>query len=238
MTEPANSAEVRQRVKDILRRDLKMGNDVRIDDQMPLFNSDADLDSLDMLLLVSSIEREFGFRIPNEAVGQTVFQNVDSLASYIEQNRGQTSASRVRIIAPGLMPLDRLPHGEPFRFVTKVNQFKTGESIEGIWSVVGSEPFFAGHFPGRPIVPGVLLAEALAQISGLIEDSGVPRQGMLAHVDVRFEKPVVPPADIILKSRLVQSLGELRQFQVSATVGNETIAHGTLALHLSPRGVG
>src|ERR1700709_1942951 len=110
MSEAANSAEERQRVNDILRRDLNMGHDVRIDDDMPLFNSDADLDSLDMWLLVASIEREFGFRIPNEAVGQTVFQNVDSLASYIEQNRGQAPVNRVRVIEPGLMPLDRLPH--------------------------------------------------------------------------------------------------------------------------------
>jgi 3-hydroxyacyl-[acyl-carrier-protein] dehydratase len=232
MTEP--TAEIRQRVKDILRRDLKMGPDVHIDDQMPLFHSDADLDSLDMLLLVSSIEREFGFRIPNEAVGQTVFHNVHSLATYIEQNRQSTPPSKMRIIEPGVSSIDRLPHGPAFRFVTKVNALRAGESVEGLWSVVGDEPFFAAHFPGRPIVPGVLLAEALAQISGLLASDSV-KQGVLAHVDIRFEKSVAPPADILLKSRLAHHLGALWQFQVSASVGDNIVAQGTLALHLSTR---
>src|ERR1700722_8288192 len=102
MSEAANSEEIRRRVKEILRRDLKMGDQVHIDDDAPLFNSQNDLDSLDMLLLVSSIEREFGFRIPNEAVGQTVFQNVDSLASYIELNRQSTPLSRVQVIETGV----------------------------------------------------------------------------------------------------------------------------------------
>jgi 3-hydroxyacyl-[acyl-carrier-protein] dehydratase len=237
MTEPPTSADIRQRVKEILRRDLKMGPDIRIDDQMPLFNSEADLDSLDMLLLVSSIEREFGFRIPNEAVGQTVFQNVDSLAGYIEQNRLSAPVSRVRVIEPGLSPLDRLPHGPAFRFVTKVSELKIGESVDGVWCVIGSEPFFAAHFPGHPIVPGVLLAEALAQISGLIASDAV-QQGVLAHMDIRFEKSVAPPADIILKSRLAKNLGSLWQFQVSASVGENIVAQGILALHLTTRSAG
>ena len=235
MNESANSAEIRQRVKDILRRDLKMGENVRIDDHTPLFNSQADLDSLDMLLLVSSIEREFGFRIPNEAVRQTVFHNVDSLAGYIELNRLSKPTSRVQVIEPIANPLDRLPHGPAFRFVTKVNIIKPGESIEGIWSVHGDEPFFAAHFPGRPIVPGVLLAEALAQISGLLASDSV-QHGALAHLDIRFDKPVAPPADILLKSRLTNQLASLRQFQVSASVGDNIVAQGTLALHLSAGG--
>jgi acyl carrier protein len=235
MSEPANSDEIRQRVKDILRRDLKMGDHIHIDDHAPLFNSQNDLDSLDMLLLVSSIEREFGFRIPNEAVGQTVFQSVDSLANYIELNRHSKPVSRVQVIETGVSLLDRLPHGPAFRFVTKINQQKAGESIEGVWSVGGEEPFFAAHFPGRPIVPGVLLAEALAQISGLVM-SDTAQRGALAHVDIRFEKPVAPPAEISLKSRLSKHLGAIHQFQVSASVGENVVAQGTLALHLSPGG--
>jgi 3-hydroxyacyl-[acyl-carrier-protein] dehydratase len=235
MTEPTTSADIRQRVKQILRRDLKMGPEVRIDDSMPLFQSAADLDSLDMLLLVSSIEREFGFRIPNEAVGQTVFQSVDTLAAYIEQNRHSAPTSRVKIIEPGNSLVDRLPHGPAFRFVTKINQVKPNESIEGIWTVTGSETFFAAHFPGRPIVPGVLLAESLAQLSGLlVGDAG--QHGALAHVDIRFEKAIVPPTDILLKSKLAKHIGALWQFQVSASIGENTAAEGSLTLHLSAGG--
>jgi 3-hydroxyacyl-[acyl-carrier-protein] dehydratase len=236
MAEPARTTtdvDLRQWVKEILRRDLKLGPDVRIDDDMPLFNSDADLDSLDMLLLVSSIEREFGFRIPNEAVGTAIFQSVDSLTNYIEQHRGEAAAPVAGPREVVVNPLDHVPHAEPFRFVTKLNQLKAGEFVEGVWAVTGSEAFFAGHFPGNPLVPGVLIAEALAQVSGLIETSGASRQGKLAHVDVRFEQPVAPPADILLKSRLNRAVGALQQFDVSAEVKGVVVARGTIALHRS-----
>src|SRR3982751_3210788 len=73
-------------VKTILRRDLKLGPDAHIPDDMPFFGSDVDLDSLDMLLLVTSIEKEFGLKIPNEAVGRAVFENVSSLTQYVQEN--------------------------------------------------------------------------------------------------------------------------------------------------------
>lgn len=236
LPEPAGNVDVRQRVKEILRRDLKLGDAALIDDDMPLFNSDADLDSLDMLLLVSSIEREFGFRIPNEAVGETVFQSVDSLARYVEQHRGEAAAPAAGPRAVITNPLDQLPHREPFRFVTTISQLSAGESVQGIWAVTGAEAFFAGHFPGNPLVPGVLIAEALAQISGLIIPAAAveaARPGMLAQVDVRFERPVAPPADIVLKSRLVSRLGALQQFEVIAEVDASVVARGVIALHRS-----
>jgi 3-hydroxyacyl-[acyl-carrier-protein] dehydratase len=209
------------RVRTILRRDLKLGADVKIADDMPFFGGDVDLDSLDMLLLVSSIEKEFGIKIPSEAVGREVFQNVSTLAKYVQDNA-----------KGGVAPVDylaRLPHGEPFRFVTRVTGVNEGESAEAVWVVNGAEPFFAGHFPGKPLVPGVLIAEALAQVSGLA--GGGASGGKLAHVDVRFEQPVVPPAEIVLSSRLVRTMGALQQFEVSAAVAGTVVARGMLALH-------
>jgi 3-hydroxyacyl-[acyl-carrier-protein] dehydratase len=96
--------------------------------------------------------------------------------------------------------------------------------------VTGDEPFFRGHFPGEPVVPGVLIAEALAQLSGLVglHDDG-PR-GRLAQADLRFDTPVIPPADIRLTSRLERSFGALRQFQVEARAGDAVAARGTLVL--------
>jgi 3-hydroxyacyl-[acyl-carrier-protein] dehydratase len=225
---------IRDRVKAIIRRDLKLG-DVEIADDMVFFNESSDLDSLDMLLLVTSVEREFGFKIPSQEVGREAFVSVDALSRYIHQ-RTAAGETAIAPTAPSPVdPLGRLPHGEPFRFVSQVTGLRTGESAEGVWRVSGEEAFFAGHFPGRPIVPGVLLGEALAQLSGLIpaQAGAAGMQGRLAHVDIRFEQSVTPPAEIILRSRLVKVLGALHQFDVSAEVGGSVAARGTLALHLA-----
>jgi 3-hydroxyacyl-[acyl-carrier-protein] dehydratase len=225
--------QTRQRLIEILRRDLKLGPDIAITDDMPLFESQADLDSLDMLLLVSSIEREFGFRIPSEAVGETVFRSVATLAQYVEDHQKSGVGKAAPASAPPVNPLDRLPHGDPFRFVSSLSDLKPDDSAQGVWSVTGSEAFFAGHFPGRPLVPGVLIAEALAQLSGLISPPLAPTaSGKLAHIDIRFEQPVTPPAQIILQSRLVRKVVSLQQFEVSASIDGTIVARGTLALHI------
>src|SRR5947208_7022997 len=78
-------ADILARVKTIMRRDLKLGPDLPIPDDMPFFGGEADIDSLDVLLLLSSVEKEFGIKIPNEAVGRQVFQSVGSLADYLER---------------------------------------------------------------------------------------------------------------------------------------------------------
>jgi 3-hydroxyacyl-[acyl-carrier-protein] dehydratase len=234
MAEPSQAAtltDVREQLKKILRRDLKLGPDVPIADDMPLFNSAADLDSLDMLLLVSSVEREFGFRIPNESLGEAVFRSVDTLANYVYQNRGPAGGGKTAASPTGDV-LKYLPHGEPFRFVSALLERKPGESAIGEWKLSGDEAFFKGHFPGRPLVPGVLIAEALAQISGLVAAER-PASGMLVQVDVRFEKPVAPPAVIKLRSRAMTKVGALHQFEVSAEANGQNVVKGTLSLHLS-----
>ncbi len=217
-----------ERLKLILRRDLKLAPDAPIDQNTSFFSAQVDLDSLDMLLLVTSVEREFGVKIPNEAVGRTVFESVNTLARYIQEKGGTANRN---VSTPPVDPLERLPHRDPFRFVSKVTGHKPGESAEGIWTVTGSEAFFAGHFPGNPLVPGVLIAEALAQISGLAgATSNVSDSGKLAHVDIRFEQPVTPPADIVLKSKLTRSLPPLQHFDVSAEVNQQVVARGSLTL--------
>jgi 3-hydroxyacyl-[acyl-carrier-protein] dehydratase len=224
---------IRQRVVEILRRDLKLGSDIQLTDDMPLFESSADLDSLDMLLLVSSIEREFGFRIPSEAVGESVFRSVATLTAYVEENQkgGNIRSASAQPVPSN--PLDRLPHADPFRFVSRLTQVKIDDFAEGLWAVTGTEAFFTGHFPGKPLVPGVLIAEALAQLSGLISPPASATGGKLAHVDVRFERPVAPPAEIILHSRLVRKVVSLQQFEVSARVDGNVVARGMLALQIA-----
>ena len=213
--------ETLDQIKVLLRRDLKLGSDIAIPDDMPFVGTEADFDSLDILLLLSSIEKQFKVRIPSEVVGKEVFRNVTTLAEYIDQQAPQ-NGSKVDY-------LQRLPHRDPFRFLSRVTQIREGESAEAVWSVGGMEPFFAGHFPGQPLVPGVLIAEAMAQLSGLV-GSAASRQGKLVHVDVRFDQPVAPPAEIVLRSRMLRTVGELQQFEVSAAVGQAVVARGTLTL--------
>lgn len=224
-------------VKAMIRRDLKLGPDTAIADDMPFFGADVDLDSLDMLLLVTSIEKEFGIKVPSEAVGREVFQNVGSLTRYIQANRKPVTSTVVgqAVAAAPANPLDRLPHGEPFRFVTKITEHTPGQSATGVWAVTGNEAFFAGHFPGRPLVPGVLLAEALAQVSGIAGPStgSTNEQGKLVHVDVRFDASAAPPADIVLSSKVTRVIGPLQQFDVTASVGGTVIARGSITLHRS-----
>ena len=72
------------RVKDILRRDLKLGDDFSFTDDMPLVGSDLDLDSLDFLMLVTSVEKDLGYKIPNQDIGPEIFTSVRSFADYLD----------------------------------------------------------------------------------------------------------------------------------------------------------
>jgi len=213
--------EVLDQIKVLLRRDLKLGPDIPIPDDMPFFGTEADFDSLDVLLLLTSLEKQFHIKIPSEAVGKEVFQNLGTLAAYVQGQIDQAGST------PNF--LDRLPHRDPFRFISRVTRIEEGSSGEAVWSVTGSEPFFAGHFPESPVVPGVLIAEALAQLSGLVGPQAGPA-GKLAQLDVRFDQAVQPPAQITLSSRLVRRIGELQQFEVSASANQAVVARGIVTL--------
>ncbi|MEM9882072.1 MAG: phosphopantetheine-binding protein [Planctomycetota bacterium] len=84
----APSRPTLDRIKGILRRDLKLGDTFEIADDMPLVGSDLDLDSLDFLMVVTSVEKELGYKIPNEDIGETIFTSVDTLARYLEPRVG------------------------------------------------------------------------------------------------------------------------------------------------------
>jgi 3-hydroxyacyl-[acyl-carrier-protein] dehydratase len=237
MGAPDVDPQILDHLKAIVRRDLKLGPAARIPDDMPFFGGDVDMDSLDILLLVTSLEKEFGIKVPNVAVGRQVFDNIMTLARFVQEQKSAGGAPP----PPPVDYLSRLPHQPPFRFVTKVTDLRPGDSAEGVWSVNGTEAFFAGHFPGRPLVPGVLLVEALAQISGLAGPSVAAvgaEEGKLAHVDVRFDEPVAPPADIVLKSKLARVMGALQQFNVEASVKGVVAARGSLTLHRTAKNGG
>src|SRR5215203_3085899 len=121
----ASQADTLRRVETIIRRDLKLGADLPVTEDMPFFGGDTDIDSLDILLLLSSVEKEFGVRIASEAVGREVFANVGTLVSHIDQHRSAAtgSAAAAATSAPQTTDyLSRLPHREPFRFVSRVDR--------------------------------------------------------------------------------------------------------------------
>ncbi len=78
------SRDTLDRVKNILRRDLKLGDDYPLEDDAPLVGSDLDLDSLDFLMLVTSVEKDLGYKIPNQDIGPDIFTSVHSFAQYLD----------------------------------------------------------------------------------------------------------------------------------------------------------
>lgn len=83
MPQPAATPDTYEKIKAILRRDLKLGDSFEITDDMPLVGSELDLDSLDFLMVVTSVEKDHGYKIPNEDIGPDIFTSVQTLAEYL-----------------------------------------------------------------------------------------------------------------------------------------------------------
>ena len=133
-----------------------------------------------------------------------------------------------------------IPHRDPFLFVDSVVAFHSGKTIVAERFLSENEYFFQGHFPGTPIMPGVLVTEALAQTSGLLlgltaqekKASGGPQlQNLyLATVDMKFLSPAEPGETLVLTSTLKKKFGNITLFVVTAQVKDRSVAKGTLAL--------
>lgn len=123
-----------------------------------------------------------------------------------------------------------LPHREPFIFVGSVVAVQPGESAVCEKSFPAEEPFFRGHFPGDPLVPGVIIAEALAQTAGIA--AGQPGRGfrLTAIKGMKFLRAVRPLDVMSLRARKIAAVGGLWQFEVSARVGDDTVAEGVVVL--------
>lgn len=130
-----------------------------------------------------------------------------------------------------------LPHRHPFLLVTRIVKH-AAEEVWAEWDVGTGEWWSAGHFPGDPLVPGVLVGEAMAQAAGLVvalDPSAAPPHahrpaGFLARMELRFHAPVRPPATIALQARRTTQLGTLHHFEAEAAAGGIRVASGSLVL--------
>ena len=128
-----------------------------------------------------------------------------------------------------------LPHRYPFLLVDRVVEFVKGERILAYKNVSFNEPYFTGHFPQKPIMPGVLILEALAQAAGILAFGTLDVQAeddsvyYLLGVDgARFKRPVEPGDQLLLDVRLSRHMRNIYKFQAVARVGDEVVAEAEL----------
>ena len=122
----------------------------------------------------------------------------------------------------------RLPHRYPFLLVDKAEDFVPATSIVGIKNVSHNEPFFPGHFPHNPVMPGVLIIEAMAQTAAVLAfktEGTVPDDDStvyFASVDnVRFKRPVVPGDQLVMEAEIVRKMRNIWKFKAVARVDGE-----------------
>jgi len=131
--------------------------------------------------------------------------------------------------------LSFLPHGMEFRFVDRLTRLVAGQNGAGEYTVRGDEPFLRGHFPGEPIFPGVLLAEAAAQLAGVVaqSDPQIPplkNLKLTALRNVKILGTARPGEAIQLEAKITGRLGGLIQAQTTASVNGETVLQAELVL--------
>ena len=123
-----------------------------------------------------------------------------------------------------------LPHRYPFLLLDRVLELEVGTRAVGLKNVTINEPYFEGHFPGQPIVPGVIIIEALAQLGGLALLKMPQFEGKLilfAGIDeMRFRRPVVPGDQLILTAQVLKLRSHLARCRGTATVDGKLVAEG------------
>ena len=148
----------------------------------------------------------------------------------IQQNQVNAAGSDQRAES-----LRFLPHGPEFRFLDEVIELKPGLSGVGNYRLKGDEAFLKGHFPGSPLMPGVLIAEAAAQLVGVIGQSD-PNEKPLNSVrltavrGMKWKGSALPGETIVLKAEEVRRFGNFIQSKVAAEVNGVVIMQGELTL--------
>jgi 3-hydroxyacyl-[acyl-carrier-protein] dehydratase len=136
--------------------------------------------------------------------------------------------------APDLMEIKEImrhiPHRYPFILVDRILEWEPGRRIVGLKNVSANEPYFQGHFPGHPVMPGVLILEAMAQVGGVLASllPGAERKlAYFAAIDrCRFRRPVTPGDQLITEVIVTRLRDRVGRMQVTARVDGEIVADG------------
>ena len=128
-----------------------------------------------------------------------------------------------------------LPHRYPFLLVDRVVELNPGESIVAYKNVTVNEPFFNGHFPDHPVMPGVLVVEAMAQAAGILGFKTMdktPQDGSIYYFvgadNLRFKRPVVPGDKLQLEASILSEKRGIWKFSVKATVDGDIVSSATI----------
>ena len=127
-----------------------------------------------------------------------------------------------------------LPHRYPFLLVDRILEVEKAKSITGLKNVTINEPFFQGHFPSEPVMPGVLILEGMAQVGGILAFHSIPEMVgdkliYFAGIDkVRFRQPVVPGDQLIFEMEVLKQKGKIWKMSGKAKVNDNLVAEAEL----------
>ena len=128
-----------------------------------------------------------------------------------------------------------LPHRYPMLLVDRVTEIVLGESIKAYKNITTYEPFFEGHFPGKQVMPGVLIVEAMAQASGILGFKTMYKKPEYVSIyyfvgadDLRFKRPAIPGDRLNLNSKVLTNKKGIWKFECSATVEDDLVAKATI----------
>jgi UDP-3-O-[3-hydroxymyristoyl] N-acetylglucosamine deacetylase / 3-hydroxyacyl-[acyl-carrier-protein] dehydratase len=133
-----------------------------------------------------------------------------------------------------------LPHRYPFLLIDKITDFKIDESVVGVKNVTANEPFFEGHFPGQPVMPGVLIIEAMAQTGGILLLNGVENPGdklvfFMSINNAKFRRPVVPGDQLVFELKLTSRKSRICLMSGKAFVDGTLVAEADLMASIIDR---
>ena len=128
-----------------------------------------------------------------------------------------------------------LPHRYPMLLIDRVTELDLGNYVKGYKNITTNEPYFMGHFPGKEVMPGVLIVEAMAQVSGILgfkTMNKTPEEGSIYYFvgedNLRFKKPVVPGDKLILESTVITNKKGIWKFDCTASVEDALVAKATI----------